>query len=308
MQKQIEEAEQQEAMERRLKEMELKNKQAAEALEFARKKKEEWRARKKTELIHVKTYLGRLRPIFDAIATINSECRLTFKEDSIEYRGVDPAHVMLVDIKITPKSAFAEYNYNGNEVKAHDVGINVDKMLSLLKRRKTKGLMMGLDKYTDDDNIYVSWETGYGKHIRVLGQVDTAGIPESKIPRLGLPASFNVNTKELLEFLKEAEKVSDHFAIEAYPDGVRFFAEGDEDEVEYRPIPKGLKIEHDFKSLFSVDYSILAIKNALPFFHTLKISIGTDNPVMISGEVEGEAFNDPSIEMTELLAPRIESE
>ena len=121
-------------------------------------------------------------------------------------------------------------------------------------------------------------------------------MPDSKIPKLNFITTFNANVNEVIEFLKEAEDVSDYLSITSSENGIRFEAIGDEDETSYT-IPG--KYEQA-RSLFNIDYFYDAMASMKPFFKEVKMNIGTDNPIEIRGK--------DKIEMYILIAPRIESE
>lgn len=252
--------------------------------------------KKRISVFHMDVDTKLMRNIFYAISTIQSEAVFSLKKKQIECIGVDPAHVAMYTIKI-PSSSLEDYDCKTD----HDIGVDIDKITDVLSRRKNKGKKSGdeiaIDEYKEDTMLYLSWETGHGHYNRSVKLIETAGLPVPKMPSLTLPAEFTVNTDSIIEFVKEANSVSDHFSVTTSDAGVRFEAAGDEDRIEL--ILSGKKYK-PYRSLFSIDYFENAIKSMKPFFKQLTLRIGTDNPIEISGKAK--------IEMKILLAPRIESE
>jgi proliferating cell nuclear antigen len=298
----------QELVEQQQEEEILKKRTEQEKLADQQRKREMRRTMDMNETLHVQSDIRLLQNIMHMMSCVQNEALLHFKKNAIEYRGVDPAHVAMIDMK-TPSSMFSEYRIT-NE---WDIGIEIEKLRKLLKRRgkkKTKkaGANIELDVFAEDNNgLYVSWPTPFGKFRRRMGLIDTAGLPDSKVPALELPAVFYVNAKELLAFTKEADDVSDHLSILATKDGkVSFFAEGDIDEVDYAPklTMKEYNIPENCKSLFSVDYFMSMVQLMALFFDTIIVQIGNDNPLRMDGVTTDEM----PMRLTMLLAPRIESE
>jgi proliferating cell nuclear antigen len=159
-----------------------------------------------------------------------------------------------------------------------------------------------LDRFAKEDNLlYAKNIDEYGTHYRKMGTIDTAAMPDSKVPSLDMPAKFNIHVKPIIKFTKQAETVSDHLSITAGPKGIQFFAEGDIDTVEF--IPGSLDkyaINKEYRSLFSTDYFSNLIVTMKLFFDMVEIQLGTDNPIRVNGMGKIKAMY--------LLAPRIESE
>ena len=120
---------------------------------------------------------------------------------------------------------------------------------------------------------------------------------KSKVPNFDSPVKFDASIKDILEFLKEAEELSDYIGIKSEDETVQFGASSGEDKVGY--VIKGGKYKSG-RSLFSIDYLKTAMKSLDVFFSEVNMQMGTDNPIMMY------AKNEDGIELTILLAPRIE--
>jgi len=287
--------------------------------ESARKRKEEAEkaeAKKEKKQGAVQLYIemnsGLLKRIFDTIR-LNiglgkknnpTECKFVFSEDAISCKVVDPGHVALLDIKMRTKDLLTEGNFRRYETMKEDleIGFDVRKMTNLLKM--TRGAIV-LEQFTgEEDYVYLSWDW-LGKHVRKIRVRDAAGIPDSKVPHIDLPASFYVKTDGMLNFLREAQAISDHITITADKSGVEFEASDDEDMLIFKPDDPRVSLPPDrcddaFRSLYSIDY-LRNMTMSMKLFHDiLKLYIGNDNPIYIGGI--------GTIEMNGMIAPRVESE
>jgi proliferating cell nuclear antigen len=138
-----------------------------------------------------------------------------------------------------------------------------------------------------------------------MGLIDTAGMPDSKVPHLELPAKVVVKASEISKGVRASEAVSDHLALSIDKDSFELSAEGDTDTVNLK-LPKSLLVElhapGKFKSLFSIDYfsnMIKPVKGEDP----ITINLGNDNPIRVDFDIAEKHGH-----VTYLLAPRIESE
>ncbi|MBU0496721.1 MAG: proliferating cell nuclear antigen (pcna) [Candidatus Thermoplasmatota archaeon] len=235
-----------------------------------------------------------IKAIIDVTSPLVNEAKFNISKEGISIRAVDPAHVAMVDLELN-KSAFDEYTAEPMEL-----GIDLDK-LSGIMRLALAGDIVSLEYDEKSNRLIVK----IGNLVRRMGLIDTAGMPDSKVPNLNLPAKAVVKADELSRGVRASEAVSDHLALSMDKEAFELFAEGDTDTVNLK-LPKDLLIELDapgkFKSMFSIDYfsnMIKPVKNENP----VTIHLGTDNPIRVDFDI---AENNGHV--TYLLAPRIESD
>jgi len=235
-----------------------------------------------------------LKGIIDVTAPLVSEAKFNVTSKGITLRAVDPAHVAMVDLEVKNK-AFEEYKADEMEL-----GIDLDKLSSIMKLATT-GDIVSLDYNEDANRLIIK----IGNLTRKMGLIDTAGMPDSKVPNLELPAKIVVKASELTQGVRASESVSDHLAITIDKDSFEMFAEGDTDTVNLK-LPKDMLQEiattGKFKSLFSIDYFSNMIK-PVKADSNITIKLGNDNPVRVDFDIADEKGH-----VTYLLAPRIESE
>lgn len=235
-----------------------------------------------------------LKGIIDVTSPLVNEVKFNISSKGISLRAVDPAHVAMVDLEIKDK-AFEEYKASDMEL-----GIDMDKLGGIM-RLSTSGDIVSLDYDEGSNKLIIT----IGNLVRKMGLIDTAGMPDPKMPNLNLPAKVVLKASELTQGVRASEAVSDHLALTVNKDNFELFAEGDTDTVNLK-LPKDLLLElstnSKCKSLFSIDYFSNMIK-PVRGDDPVTIMIGNDNPIRVEFDIAEKKGH-----VTYLLAPRIESE
>jgi len=235
-----------------------------------------------------------LKGIIDVTSPLVNEVKFNINSKGIFLRAVDPAHVAMIDLNIE-KKAFEEYKADDMEL-----GVDMDK-LSGIMRLSTSGDIVTLDYDETANRLIIK----IGNLVRKMSLIDTAGMPDPKMPNLNLPAKAILKASEINRGVKASEAVSDHLAVIVNKDNFEMFAEGDTDTVNLK-LPKDLLVElasdDNYKSLFSIDYFSNMIK-PVKGDDDVTIYIGNDNPIKLEFNI---ANNKGHVKY--LLAPRIESE
>jgi len=235
-----------------------------------------------------------LKSIIDVTSPLVNEVKFNITSKGIYIRAVDPAHVAMVDLEVE-KKAFEEYKANDMEL-----GVDMDKLGGMM-RLSSSGDMVSLDYDETTNQLIIS----IGNLVRKMALIDTAGMPDPKMPTLDLPAKIILKASELNRGVRASEAVSDHLAISVTKDNFELFAEGDTDTVNLK-LPKDLLIDmtvpEKCKSLFSIDYFSNMIKS-VKGGESITIQIGNDNPVKVEFDIAESKGH-----VKYLLAPRIESE
>lgn len=235
-----------------------------------------------------------LKGIIDVTSPLVNEVKFNINSKGISLRAVDPAHVAMVDLDIK-KEAFDEYKADEMEL-----GIDMDKLGSIM-RLSGIGDMVNINYDEDSNRLIIK----IGNLVRKMGLIDTAGMPDPKMPNLNLPGRVILKASELTQGVRASESVSDHLALTLNKDDFELFAEGDTDTVNLK-LPKDLLLElktkDKCKSLFSIDYFSNMIK-PVHGENPITIMIGNDNPIKVEFDIA-----DKKGHVTYLLAPRIESE
>ena len=154
-----------------------------------------------------------LKGIIDVTSPLVNEVKLNVTPKGISLRAVDPAHVAMVDLSVKDK-AFEEFKATNMEL-----GIDMDKLGSIM-RLSNSGDMVALDYDEDTNRLIVK----IGNLVRRMGLIDTAGMPDPKMPNLNLPAKVILKASELSQGVRASEAVSDHLALTVNKDNFELFA------------------------------------------------------------------------------------
>ncbi len=235
-----------------------------------------------------------LKTLIDVTSPLVSEVKLNINKDGVSLRAVDPAHVAMVDLHLD-KDAFEEYQADEMEL-----GVDIDR-LNAIMRLSGSGDIVSLE-YDEKSNRLI---VNIGNLTRRMALIDTAGMPDPKMPTLDLPGKVILKASEITKGVKASESISDHLALIVTEDAFEVFAEGDTDIVNLK-LPKDSLVELEadgkYKSLFSIDYlsnMIKPLKGDVP----ITINVGNDNPTRVEFDIAESKGH-----VIYLLAPRIESE
>jgi len=245
-------------------------------------------------MFNVKVKSDIIKGIIDVTSPLVNEAKFNITSKGISLKAVDPAHVAMVELDIK-STAFEEYKSDDMEL-----GIDLDK-LSGIMRLADSGDTVSLEYDEKSNRLIVT----IGNLVRRMGLIDTAGMPDSKVPDLDLPAKAIITASELSKGVRASEAVSDHLALSVDKEAFELFAEGDTDTVNLK-LPKDMLVELSspgkFKSLFSIDYFSNMIK-PVKAGDPITIFLGNDNPIRVDFDIAEKKGH-----VTYLLAPRIESE
>lgn len=235
-----------------------------------------------------------VKSIIEATASLVDEAKFAVTKDGLRLKAVDAAHVAMVELVLSPK-AFDEF-------KADDVelGMDLDKLKDIMKLAGS-GDTVRFDYKEDDHRLVVS----IGNLVRRMSLVDTAGMPDPKVPNLNLPNKVTIISDEMAKGIKASEAISDHIALVVDPEFFELVAEGDADSVNLKLTKdKLVKLESTerSKSLFSLDYFSNMIK-AVRSGEAVTMHLGSDYPVRMEFDIA-----DGNGHVVYLLAPRIESD
>lgn len=235
-----------------------------------------------------------IKHINEATSTLVDEAKIHITKEGISLRAVDPAHVAMVDISIGAK-AFESY-----EAEDLEIGLDLDKLKDIMKLAGSADLVK--IEYKKDSHRLVFT---IGNLVRRMSLVDTAGMPDPKVPNLNLPNKVTVVVDELARAIKGSETVSDHIAIVVDPEYFQVLAEGDADSLDLKLAKEdlvSLESAEKTKSMFSLDYFSNMIK-AVKSGGSVTLNLGSDYPVKMEFDMA-----DGNGHCVYLLAPRIESD
>ena len=231
-------------------------------------------------------------------------------ESGIRICLVDPAHVAVMDLMFSP-GYFTVFGLNENVNVGIDFELFIDALVGIPNND-----MVSYSVFKNIDGVLTNRISSIGKYATIIRNfkcVDTASLPDPKVPNLNL-RYFNINIpiKKLYDAFKSFQ-ISDHSAWTVDRKNLYISTDGDESDGKI-VIPVKHKKPKSFSgmycSLFSDDY----MENALSIINSFKgeqliIGLSNDNPIELRF-VNRDSKDDRKkvLEGMILLAPRIESE
>jgi len=239
--------------------------------------------------MHMKIKQNVLKQAVDIHSILVDEIKIKFLKDRLQITSVDPPHIQLVKTKI-PKIACEEYTlYRTGEI---EIGIDLDKLKDFLKLFKKH------DVFTIDyDNETHKLIFKQGNLTRTMGLLDTAGMPDPKIPKLELKNKVTINTKTFHDNLKKViiNKYRSENKIKMTKNTVILEdcdQDGYEDKVEPVIIDNNLTVDYfnNNHTLFSGDTLIDQIKQYNKYYDTIIIETTAKTPIKVSGDNDTMQF------------------
>lgn len=235
-----------------------------------------------------------LKSLVYIVSTLVDEVKMSIRSDSVVMKAIDPAHVAMLDIKV---SSDAFISFSADEA---DIGLDLDKVKSVLKLADGDDTIV-LEHDPDQGRLTLR----IGNITRRMSLVDTSSMSDPKVPQIDLSTDIMVGIEQLKKGIKASESISDHISLEADQYGFELACEGDTDMASLRiPVADlaGLKADSKVRSLYPLDYFSNIVK-VIPDKTVVDIQLDNDYPVKILFSLAEDKIN-----VIYFLAPRIENE
>lgn len=255
--------------------------------------------------------------LLNSILIINEEARLLLEPEGLSVIEMDPAHISLIWLKI-PKNSFDDYEVPDTVV----MPLNIDKTIKFFKNiGKDYQLTIqyeGKTKITTLINGQTETEylepkasitfTTPNKTTRktfelpVLRQDDTSKIA---VPILNFTATALVDIDKLVEYLNDANIISEQATFEIDENNFTIRAKGESNEKytatfeRYDDTLHELNVKTPAKATLRLTYLLKILKTIKPLSDTVEVHLAINKPVKLSVPL-------PEIKLYYLIAPVIE--
>lgn len=237
----------------------------------------------------------KLKHAISVLRRIGDEAVFDIISEGVTCRLVDNANSQLNEI-VMPGDAFDYHSID----EPHKVGVNLNKVASILVRATTK------DRVAISADSTESWQFERGIHQHTLSLHPVEELRKApKIPELPHTATITMSGKEFKEIVAEAGAAGEALRVTVGSGCVVFDAEKLMDDVPYRgKLDAGrLKIRadvFDVQAMYSIDY-LQDIATDMQVADEIILKFATDMPCEIAYARDG-------VEVRHILAPRIESD
>lgn len=216
--------------------------------------------------------------------------------DGLVIEAVDPAHVAFARACVPP-ATFERWNVSRPFLMGWDVA-------TVYKRGKARWNQSAAVRLGLVDGPGPGLSLSDGQTTRTIGLVDPAGMSRPKTPDLELDVEATLPHRPVYKTVKAMQDVADHVAVEAEGGAVRFLAEGERDRDRYEAPDPPTPYDAEGRALYSLDYLEEILKGAKYAMDgdEIRLRWATDYPS------QWKVLGPGGVEVTYLLAPRIESE
>lgn len=242
------------------------------------------------------TNIGEWKAILQAIGDIAEEAMFICNQDGITFRGVDPAHIALLEIAF-PKSSFEFFDCH-----ATFFGISVSDFKNILSSA------------SNEDRVEIVIDSPHKMKISINGNLqmkyDLNLIERSevntRIPNVVATSKISLSPDTLAKIMSNIERVSENVTISSIPEKIQFSGSGNIGKAEV-DLEKGnaelflLEVTQVSSSMYSLEFMAKIIRNIGKASTNVNMEYGTATPMHM-------LFEMPSMTKVEYyLAPRIEN-
>ncbi|MDP2924823.1 MAG: proliferating cell nuclear antigen (pcna) [Nanoarchaeota archaeon] len=229
--------------------------------------------------------------IIGIISELVLEVRLKVSKDGLSLIALDPANVAMVSFKL-PNTAFSEIDVENKEV----LGVNLESLKAVLRRIKA-GSVLVITK--EENELKLQIKDKVTREFN-LALIDVEG-EEKEIPNLEFSSKIEMSSLDFLETIEDSSVVADSCSFISEPNKFLIQAKGSLNSFKSEFSSDELNIQAESAhSKYSLEYLQKMIK-ATKITDKVKINFSNDYPLRLD-------FVTPFIELSFILAPRVESE
>ena len=230
-----------------------------------------------------------LRVILKSLSFITNEGIVSFTNDGINMKLVDPANVSMVDLTI-PAADFIQYNIETE----FELGLAFDKTLDFISSAKNTPVSLEPTNSKLEikfDNAWFTQSTIPTKLLRA----------QPKIPVFEYDVKIELQTKLFAKGIKACAKIADHITFTMIKDIFTLSAKSNTDSVSAKIENPLIHKSNTAFSLYSVDYLSDLIKGIV-HSNEVTVEMSMDFPLTIKTGICKTGT------LVYILAPRIESD
>lgn len=236
-----------------------------------------------------------LKAVVGAISTLLEEATFTADPDAITFKGMDPSHVALIDVK-WPNTGFAAYRCDSEVT----FGVRVDEFSKLI-RRASKGDDISLAIGADNQ-----LQLGIGENKKYKMRLIESSATDAPLPKISFDAKLEMSSSALEKTLGDVQAVSEYVTMSLNAGGVSFSGKGDagEGSVELPQDDDGiveLSADADSEGTYSLEYLMPVVRAAGRTSGRIVCEFSSAKPLRVAFNISNMGY------IHFYLAPRIES-
>jgi len=235
------------------------------------------------------------KAVISAVSTLVEEATFEATVEGISFRGMDPSHVALIDIK-WPNTAFEKYECDG-DIK---FGVRIDEFSKLIKRAdKSNQIEINI---SDDNMLLVT----VGKNKKYKMRLIESSASDTPLPKIPYDSKISLTSSTFDKILGDVQVVSDYLIVSTAEIQAEFSGKGDSGEVNIileknKDELTELDVQADSSGTYSLEYIIPLVKAVGTTVETITCEFSSAKPLRI----EFKVANLGRIHF--YLAPRVEN-
>lgn len=239
--------------------------------------------------------LDEWKAVVNAIGDIVEDAMFICNNDGVTFRGIDPAHVTLLDITF-PKSSF-----NSFESKTSFYGLNVNELKTILN---TASLGDEIHFQINDPRHLQVSITGSLDMIYKIRLLEKAKV-SVPIPKIAPTSKISVSPETLGRIMSNLSKISEYVSIDCFTNKVEFYGKGDSGDAKINiddenPDLYEINASETTSSSYSLEYMAKIIRDIGRASNKVNIQYASKHPMHMQFEM-------PSAKVEYYLAPRVEN-
>ena len=235
------------------------------------------------------------KAVISAVSTLVEEATFEATVEGISFRGMDPSHVALIDIK-WPNTAFEKYECDG-DIK---FAVRIDEFSKLIKRAdKSNQIEINI---SDDNMLLVT----VGKNKKYKMRLIESSASDTPLPKIPYDSKISLTSSTFDKILGDVQVVSDYLIVSTAETQAEFSGKGDSGEVNIileknKDELTELDVQADSSGTYSLEYIIPLVKAVGTTVETITCEFSSAKPLRI----EFKVANLGRIHF--YLAPRVEN-
>lgn len=236
------------------------------------------------------------KAVVSAIGDVVEEAMFICTADGVTFRGMDSAHVALLDVTF-PKSSFTYYKN-----KTSFFGINIEDFKAILNSCGNDDLVEIRIQQENEMKIKVEGTLKMEFNLKLIEKTET----NTPIPKIDYKTKASIDPSVLTRVLSNLRSISEYISINSQIEGMQFLSKGDSGDAMItiqKNSPELMKYEtlEDTLGVYSLDYMAKIIRTIGKASRNISLEYSNKNPMHMLFEMHSE------ITVNYYLAPRIES-
>jgi len=229
--------------------------------------------------------------IIGIISDLVLEVRIKVNKEGVSILAVDPANVAMISFKL-PNAAFSEFEVENDEV----LGVSLESLKAVLRRCSAHGVLV---MKREENTLKIEIQDKIKREFNLaLIEIEDE---EKEIPILEFTSRIEMASADFSEAIEDCSVVSDSCSFVSEPDKFMIQGKGSLNSFKSEFSSDELNIQaQEATSKYSLEYLQKMIK-ATKITDKAVINFSTDYPLKLD-------FNTPFIELSFILAPRVETE